>query len=49
MSDKLLDESATRLLGLLDRHTEGLSEAERDAKWAALVEVVARVEKRAKT
>jgi hypothetical protein len=48
MDKKLLDKSASRLLGVLDRHTEGLSVAERDAKWKALAEVVAKVETRAK-
>jgi hypothetical protein len=48
MDKKLLDKSANRFLNVLDRHTEGLSAAERDAKWSALAKVVAKVETRAK-
>jgi hypothetical protein len=48
MEKKLLDKSTNRLLSVLDRHTEGLPAAERDAKWSALAKVVAKIETRAK-
>lgn len=48
MDKKRLDNAASKLLDVLDRHASELSPSEREAKWAALAEVVANVETRAK-
>jgi hypothetical protein len=46
MSREDLDTIAKKLLDVLDRHSQGFPLAEVDAKWSALANVVAKVERR---